>query len=71
MVRGNFGVRLFLSRAWRLIKQRIGSYEKIITILDDIKCDGSTIRGADDSTYSEHGRSPSYSGIELGLRTNY
>ena len=43
---------------WRLIKQRIGSYEKIITTLDDIKYDGSTIRGADGSTYSEHGRSP-------------
>ena len=34
-------------------------------------CNGSTKRGADGRTYSEHSRSPSYSRIELGLRTKY
>ena len=29
------------------------------------------MRGADGRTYSEHSRSPSYSRIELGLRTKY
>ena len=32
---------------------------------------GSTKRVADGRTYSEHSRSPSYSRIELGLRTKY
>ena len=35
------------------------------------ECNGSTKRGADGRTYSEHRRSPSYSRIELGLRTKY
>ena len=35
------------------------------------KCNGSTKRGADGRTYSEHSRSPSYIRIELGLRTKY
>ena len=35
------------------------------------ECNGSTKRGADGRTYSEHSRSPSYSRIELGLRTKY
>ena len=34
-------------------------------------CNGSTKRGTDGRTYSEHSRSPSYSSIELGLRTKY
>ena len=34
-------------------------------------CNGSTERGADGRTYSEHSMSPSYSRIELGLRTKY
>ena len=32
---------------------------------------GPTKRGADGRTYSEHSRNPSYSRIELGLRTKY
>ena len=34
-------------------------------------CNGSTMRGADGRTYSEHSMSPSYSRIELCLRTKY
>ena len=34
-------------------------------------CNGSTMRGADGRTYSEHSRCPSYSRIELSLRTKY
>ena len=34
-------------------------------------CNGSTMGGADGRTYSEHSRSPSYSRIEVGLRTKY
>ena len=42
-----------------------------LDVTEPLMCNGSTKRGADGRTYSEHSRSPSYSRIELGLRTKY